>query len=371
MILIHQKGNDMHIDFHHAATYVAARMAGFEHKDADIIAYSAQYVDDATEDGVVEFHNGAKYSRTSSAHKMLDYRNFAEMANQKVWVPFHFLPGNDGLPDGSIPEEGFIKKLVCQPNSVVAIDMIDGVIRDAHLPYGLYRLGISMHVYADTFAHQGFAGVNHKINEVDDLTLHNEEVDMTQKLKSFFGDIFEPVTQKFLSDAFPLGHGAALTCPDKPYLKWSYTNGLGEPVERDNPQDFYAAVEMMTEHMMDYRRSLGLPVPEEINRDDMNIIEKHIKEFTNEEGEVRHAQWLDSIAAGDFSFGAQRVEYIGEGRGSWKHNALNTLNDDMSSKYAYANEFLRSDWKLFHDALQAHHFDVVHNILPKYGICVA
>lgn len=42
----------MQIDFHHATTYVLARLAGFEHPEANIIAYSAQYVDDATNSGL-------------------------------------------------------------------------------------------------------------------------------------------------------------------------------------------------------------------------------------------------------------------------------------------------------------------------------
>ena len=49
----------MQIDFHHAATYVIARLAGFSHTKAGKIAYAAQYVDDADNTGVVRFDNGA------------------------------------------------------------------------------------------------------------------------------------------------------------------------------------------------------------------------------------------------------------------------------------------------------------------------
>lgn len=48
----------MQIDFHHAVTYVAARIAGMDHAKADIIAYAAQYVDDATNHGYIRFDNG-------------------------------------------------------------------------------------------------------------------------------------------------------------------------------------------------------------------------------------------------------------------------------------------------------------------------
>jgi len=48
----------MQIDFHHTATYVTARSAGFGHRKADTIAYAAQYVDDAINSGTLRFHNG-------------------------------------------------------------------------------------------------------------------------------------------------------------------------------------------------------------------------------------------------------------------------------------------------------------------------
>src|SRR5262245_26632229 len=109
----------MQIDFHHGVTYVVARLAGFDHRESEIVAYAAQYVDDATNAGTLIFDNGAMYERISSAHKMLDYRNFEELANHRVWIPFHFLPGNGGMPAGTDPPGTFIDKLRCTPDSPV------------------------------------------------------------------------------------------------------------------------------------------------------------------------------------------------------------------------------------------------------------
>ncbi|MEP7126854.1 MAG: DUF6765 family protein, partial [Byssovorax sp.] len=114
----------MQIDFHHGVTYVLARLAGFSAAEASVVATSAQLVDDATEDGTILFDNGARYSRIASAHKMLDYRNFESLAASRVWVPFHFLPGNMGLPAGEPPEGPFIQRLITIPNSSVAQDML-------------------------------------------------------------------------------------------------------------------------------------------------------------------------------------------------------------------------------------------------------
>ncbi len=142
------------------------------------------------------------YNRISSAHKMLDYRNSDELSNHLVWIPFHFLPGNGGEPSGSNPDGRFINKLVCRPDSHIARDMLAACVKDKDKPYALHRLGITMHVYADTWAHQGFAGVNHEINEVEGIKSNNKSLD-----KKFFNKIIN----FFLSQTFPLGHGAALS----------------------------------------------------------------------------------------------------------------------------------------------------------------
>lgn len=236
----------MQIDGHHTLTYIAARLAGYSPRHASIIAYSAQYVDDATNSGVINFKNGAKYSRISSAHKMLDYRNSDELANHLVWIPFHFLPGNGGMPAGQNPDGTFIRKLVCCPDSHVARDMLRECARDIDKPYFLHRLGITMHVYADTWSHQGFAGINHEINEASKLSSNSAKLD-----KSFANKI----VNFFLSETFPLGHGAALSHPDKPALIWEYKNGLGEKVYRNNPETFMDAIDKMCRAMQCLRQS--------------------------------------------------------------------------------------------------------------------
>ncbi len=61
------------------------------------------------------------FTRISSAHKMLDYRNFQEFVNYQVWIPFHFLPGNGGRKAGEDPEGKFIEKLIFRPNVVLIV----------------------------------------------------------------------------------------------------------------------------------------------------------------------------------------------------------------------------------------------------------
>lgn len=357
----------MQIDGHHTMTYVAARLAGFSHKESSVVAYCAQYVDDANNSGVIEFDNQAMYSRISSAHKTLDHRNSDELANHQVWIPFHFLPGNGGKPAGENPGERFIRKLVCKPDSHVARDMLRLCVADHDKPYALHRLGVAMHVYADTFAHQGFAGVIHEINEVKNLSSNNKSKD-----KRFI----EKIANYFISESFPLGHGAALSHPDSPYLVWEYTNGLKEKVKRDNPATFIEAVDKMCRAMQCYRANdvnMDLESADGLPARDSRKILSLIKNIKDDKGDDRHVKWLAEIKNGSFSFGATSLNYIAKGKGSWKHKAIGQLAaaDTGKEVFKYDSAFLTSDWKMFHDALQAHRHDILHDVLPRYGICAA
>ncbi len=140
----------MQIDFHHATTYVAARLAGFTADKAETIAYAAQYADDATSDGPVRFTNKFLYQRISPAHKMIDIRNTRDIDNHQVWIPFHFLPGNGGLAAVRNPAGRVVNRLICTPDSPIARDMVRQTIIERNKPYALHRLGVAMHVYADT-----------------------------------------------------------------------------------------------------------------------------------------------------------------------------------------------------------------------------
>ncbi len=359
----------MQIDFHHAITYVAARLAGFPHKDADIIAYAAQYVDDATRHGIIRFDNKAIYERTSSAHKMIDSRNCNLLANQKVWMPFHFLPGNGTANPGKDPKGTFIRKLITLPESPVAQEMVRSAILDQDRPYALHRLGITMHVYADTWAHQGFAGVMHEINAVSGF----EEIGDTKVFKGGLQDF----VNRFLENSVPpLGHGQASIFPDMPFLSWRYKNGLGNVIERHNTDDFCKAADALCRAMQEYRRHTKPTVQVSgIGDEDMKKIRAIFTGLKNKDGNVRHQAWLEAISGKNgksFSFGKANISYDEKGANSWKSQALGDTSDyDIPHEYVYQDAFLTSNWKLFHDALQLHRFTVSHDILPRYGICAA
>jgi hypothetical protein len=358
----------MQIDFHHGVTYVVARHAGLSRQQAATVAHSAQYVDDATNDGEIAFQDGALYRRMATAHRMIDYRNALELANHLVWIPFHFLPGNGGLPAGRNPKGSFIEKLICRPNSPVTQDMAAACILDRDKPYGLHRLGITAHVFVDTWAHQGFAGTGHRVNRVRDLRDGDgqKDGDLIGRVVDYFGGLVQ--------DKIPeLGHGQALSNPDKPYAVWSYTDGLKRRILRDNPTDFTEAADQLCRVFRRYLRGEPRARVRGLDPAVKRTIAGMLRQLADPDGEARHKAWLAAIRRDAFGFGAENLRYIAKGKGSWKHKALGTLRetDRDKERFPFKRSFLTSDWKMFHDGAKAHRRAVVDDVLPRYGIVAA
>ena len=258
-----------------------------------------------------------------------------------------------------------------------------------------------MHVYADTFAHQGFVGAMHKANRVDSLHSSTPGVDerlkesaikmmletvwgntkavgqlLVKSIKLMIQEHESPI--KYWNDFLnsePLGHARAGTYPDQPYLQWKYL-GYDGTVIRDNPADYLQAVDMMTRAMRAWRTgdgSMALEKHAGLSDADREVVDELFRSLDDPDGSVRHCSWLQAIGNGRFSFGPVDLDYVHKGEGSWKHQALGTekFHDSGTERYHYNATFLDSDWKLFHDAVQAHRCDVIYGVLPRYGICAA
>ena len=176
----------MQIDMHFHATHAIALLAGLPAEEALIVATAAQYVDDA------DFHNSDKNSEgemmfaiCTGHHPLGSYDMFGHVrsatishvlseAHRQVWVPFHFLPGNEG--------ETLEEKLLCVKNSPIANQLFKHYIARSDetrkkKPYYWHLLGIASHVYLDTFSHYGFSGIASDMNKVqgDSITTHIDD----------------------------------------------------------------------------------------------------------------------------------------------------------------------------------------------------
>ena len=351
----------MQIDFHHGVIYVLARLARFTHPDAAVLAYASQYVDDATNRGTILFDNGRRYAHLASAHEVFDLNQNCNVKEDcEVWVPFHFLPGNNGAGADGALRAPVNQRLLCTRDSQIAAGMCHACLQARSEPGSLHRLGITAHTYADTWAHRGFEGIRNSINAASNVEHQGYQALKDQIIAALVGGIIK------------LGHAALQTNPDLPFLKFSYKDSSGTTVVRDNPTDFMVACRRIFELFGYYQGTFVSTIPPA----DEELLRDSLAGFDDLDGGVRHNKWLQLIASGQFSFGAPSekeladLNYAAKGPGSWKHAALGTTKaeDSPDDIFPYQPSFESSNWKLFHDALKEHHFVILETILPQYQL---
>lgn len=372
----------MQKDFHYDVIYVLAVWAGFNPDDSFKIAYSSQYVDDVEDAGRIKFNNKASYTCTSSAHAILDVsHNSDEVENHNTWLPFHFLPGYGGCQKGKAPDMEFEDLLVCIPNSYVARDMVKAAINACGKMNGIYRFGIALHTYADTWAHQGFIGAVTEKNKVHNIRrkLINgplENISIADALES-----------RGIDEVLPVGHGPALSNPDMPFFeewRFDYLDDRGEQVYK-NTANFLEAADNILQVMRLFQEHKKDPLPLEedlailtnniagLTEEQRNSLSALFNDIQDEAGDDRHTKWGLGAQRGEIPGVDQIPDYFSKGEGAWKYLALGkdiqrTSND---TPLEYHPSFLNSDWKGFHDALQEHRQYVLLELLPSFGICVS
>jgi hypothetical protein len=102
-------------------------------------------------------------------------------------------------------------------------------------------VGVRMHVFADTWAHQGFAGFRSAaINDVINLKCSYKTGTNTYRDLNWKARIGES------SELSYMGHGRADSFPDHPSIRMSLTRPWdAKPIVRDNPKEFKNAYDEM------------------------------------------------------------------------------------------------------------------------------
>jgi len=155
----------MDIEFHYYAIGLLAKRAGFPAQEANIIATCSQYVDDNDVCLTVE-------DRDSPGSR--EYRNFISQTMNilkpkhellRIYPLFHFIPG-EPFADSALRRDGKMHLLNTTPNSTYAKTMLEMAFQapEAARPY---RIGVAIHGFADTWAHQNFVGWFDSFNSVD------------------------------------------------------------------------------------------------------------------------------------------------------------------------------------------------------------
>lgn len=362
----------MQKDFHFYCIAVLARAAGFEKEDALIIAYASQYVDDSTESELIRLNvakGNLRFDPVRTAYAGLELvMSMSWSAQKRVWIPFHYIP-----PNSFHAESSDTFSFVTQPDSPFARMLLEQVASEPleNHKRRLCRMGIALHTYADTWAHQRFSGRRNRLeNDVEDIGVKVNG--SYRKLKA----------ENILLDAAPqIGHAEAGFFPDLTYQKWRYRPrrppGRKRYVERDNVAEFLQASETIYNWLREMSKP-NAPVLQwesELKPELCNLFEgprvvepdltdhlsmRAYRSYHTQDLDERCKRWKKAFA----DLFAPRPEEYSYDREHWRKKALDgpTDWDDFSQRdwdqtlFGLRRNFWNSLWVHFHRAalLQRH-----------------
>ncbi|MBU0935599.1 MAG: hypothetical protein KKI09_10010 [Spirochaetes bacterium] len=180
----------MNIEFHYYAIFILALEAGFSEDQALILAASSQQIDSV--------YKPLKIStprETITINPTQNYTFWSDDVRDYIYLPFHFLPGDPEVSSAA-RQDGARNPYAVSPNSELAKTLLIEALKS----HNLYRIGIALHSFADTWAHQNFSGRNEEWNNLASNASGKD-----------FAGLSLP----------PAGHLQALTWPDEPNRIWT------------------------------------------------------------------------------------------------------------------------------------------------------
>jgi hypothetical protein len=251
----------MQRDFHYYCVGVLARASGFNIRDSLTIAYSSQYVDDSTESKVVQLkvEKGELYfDPVRTSYGGLDNLGSLSWAAQKrVYIPFHFIPPRPFRPKLS-QTFSFVTEPAANGEPEYKESFAELLVKKAsreslkNYTRRLCRIGIALHTYADSWAHQRFSGRHsQEENDVENIHLYDRES----------GEYKHLVLENIFLDMLPrIGHAEAGVFPDLAHLKWRYNSGNAPmAIERDNTEEFMESAKEIYDVLVEVKKRRPAP----------------------------------------------------------------------------------------------------------------
>ena len=258
----------MNSDFHYYATYCAAILAGYSHEEAQDIAYSDQFVDLCSATLLTKLKAPRAAATTQLQLELMDTRTdiIGLQYITRIWSSFHFLPRDLSAEPPKKCSKRYRNKyrLICGPDGGLVkstVELAKGK--------GPQAVGVSMHVLADTWAHQHFAGTPSLVINNTNRWFYELFPDGSEKMLSFRHSASTPddlenslyTSSIYVSSEnsiMNLGHGRAGHLPDYSFICYKYLPAWKEYEEtvKDNPSDYrHAFCQMIT--AMKYLRGVS------------------------------------------------------------------------------------------------------------------
>lgn len=310
----------MDIEFHYWIAGIIAHAAGFNQDDAFTIAYSSQFVDD--NDLELEIYGDPEID---------PYKNFVSQTMNplkprrerlQIYPYFHFIPG-DPHAESARRRDGKMHILNTIPDSDLANKMMEDAFNSPE-ETRLYRIGIATHAYADTWAHQNFAGFSDNFN----------------------GDDLNPVPN--------IGHAEAGHHPDMVGHRWQDNRILAESV--DNNARFLQAAYRIFSHFCEYNGMEGDWAGLEKSFRDIMGPAKTIPDFYDKENRIKQykeiAPWLEDYDERTWHDAAIEVDVKGL-EDSYREGVRSALTF-LPDKRTWRVKKEDTDWYKFQEAVKEH-----------------
>ena len=346
----------MQKDFHFYVVYYLCLCSGLDPDYAYKIAYSSQYVDDSTESRKIYLFDkkGEEIGfidPVRTAHNGLE--SFWQEVWEKIYYPFHFVPGNEGerIEEKYITTDG-IKNTLAKELLNLALETQNP-----------YRIGIALHAYADTFSHQNFSGRWSEVNSVQKLLVYSNF-----SKKMIFN--FKLWLLKILRGPIPaIGHVEAYKVPDVPYYNWVYFNYRNECIPASNENRYLEFVEnVYRDYLCKLSLQIGGEEPEEFNN-----FKNKILIGINVEGRLKkRCKYWKNLISEKLGLPKFPKEYEYH-RHKWRKEAfLGRVNWDRKKrldrrviKMMPKDNFPQSNWVNFHRFALAHRKEALKILLDK------
>ncbi len=352
----------MQKDMHFYGVYALARAAGVKDATALTLARASQFVDDATDDDVVNIKDKTVLS-TMTSHKLLDVKNAIPGDQWRVWVPFHFLPGNEPK------DSGFDQRMVCRKNSGPAQELKAFALAPENAEYRPHLIGIAAHVYADTFSHFGFTGFSCEGNKVKEYTVRVTG-EHARNIARFAGKVVQrawTMIRGIFAEAVPVGHGAVGIFPDHPSISWTFEYEDGSRCDKTNTDrnnkagyiegckclyDFFQ--QFLAQSPNDRDSGMG-KIWESISPAVANLLQGKSTTGVDE----RIERWKKAIQAGKFCAPTEQDRSVHYDEKCWDLEDCGKQASDPRTI---------EDARCFIRAAYRHRDYVLHELLPKLGL---
>jgi hypothetical protein len=331
----------MNREFHFYALYFIARRAGLPEEMVRIIATSSQFIDDA----IVSY----EIDPGPEAYKTVATQNYVfwdpEIASS-VYLPYHFLPG-DVERSSHERRDGQRNPYITTPDSPIARKVIVEALRTGDP----FRIGIALHAYADTWAHQHFTGRLEDTNAMETS-----------------------------SPLPPAGHLQAQKLPDQALGLWRDERLKPQFGHIDNRERFLAAAKMIYRLLRTSRREpfddeeLVLDELGELWRRDARQMEERISDFRIllEIEPYDRRTWMEDagiVARTDSPADAEDERASGYDKILWLKEELKhrLRGGDGIRPVETGGRFFGSELHRWNEAAKAHR-TAVHSLLAEAGL---